>query len=416
MINFCRFVNCVSYLKRVSYYVLSSFLIAIIGVLVNPFLSLGLSADDYAIIGYYASFTPLITPILTFQLNVYYSKRFFELSIEDRVCLKNTILSFYLLYGLFALFVFLGLYSYYHIYDNILIPLFPYVILSFLPMYFLSIFNFYILELRLNDQPLEFAKVSILNALAVAALSVCFVYYFDYGIYGRLIPILFVSIIAFVYSVIKLKINLEFSNKSIKPMLSFSFPVFLTAILSYLFIGIDRLFLSKLDDLHELGLYNIALQIAGYLAILGTAIFQAFEPDLYKAVSIKDNKRLFYISLGIAFLISVPNLIFIMIAKYLIYILTVGRYVDSTSYTIILCLKNVTMVLAFLLSTIIVAYGYPRLDFVSKLFGGAITVILYYFMIDSYGYYGAAWGQVLSWVIMCFISIIVFVFIKKIKV
>ena len=41
-----------------------------------------------------------------------------------------------------------------------------------------------------------------------------------------------------------------------------------------------------------MGLYVVAVSIAGYLSILYTGLAQTFEPDLYKAVSQYDYKKI----------------------------------------------------------------------------------------------------------------------------
>ena len=52
-------------LKSLSLYFVSSIITAGIGIFINPFLSIGLSHKDFAIIGYYAAFSSLFVPFLS---------------------------------------------------------------------------------------------------------------------------------------------------------------------------------------------------------------------------------------------------------------------------------------------------------------------------------------------------------------
>jgi Na+-driven multidrug efflux pump len=102
-------------------------------------------------------------------------------------------------------------------------------------------------------------------------------------------------------------------------------------------------------------------------------------------------------------------------SKFIIFGLTAGRYVESASFANILCFKNVTTTFAYLMSGVLIGYGFPKLELINRVIGSLIAVILYYVLISYLGFYGAAWGQCLSWLFMGCISLLCLLITFKFK-
>lgn len=394
-------------LMNMMLYLVSSLFVSIIGILINPFLALGLSPTDYAIIGYFASIAMLLGPIISFSFASYYSKNYFQLDDVARDRLLQVILTSLAGIGALVFLVFCLIYFLYHHYFVQTIPYAPYALLSFLPSYFLSFYNIYLLELRMRSQAKRFAIVTIINAIVTAVVSIVLVYFLPFGAIGRLCALLAVSVVVAFYAIWQLKIRFLFDKKILRESYGFCWPLVLSALLSYFFMGVDRLFLAQINDNHELGLYNVAIQITGYLGVFGTVIFQTFQPDIYKNTAQNNHLGVVRFSIIILLLCALPNLLFIPLARFVIDILTSGRYVDAISYSIILCLRNVTMCFAFLASEVLVAYGYSKYELYNRAIGAVIAVSMYYWVVAEYAFYGAAWVQVFSWLAMGGISIFV---------
>lgn len=391
--------------KSISYYLVASVLSTIIGLIINPFLSIGLSHKDFAIIGYFASFATLISPIMAFSFNSYYARNYFLVDDIRRQKMLQTILSLFILFGLIVFGAFFVFYYFYHTKYVTSIPFSPYALLSFLPLYFTSFYNLYLLDLRMQNKAKKYAFVTVLNSVFGAVLSVLLVYLLKYGAEGRLVAILIVTILFGVYSLKTEKFYFTLDKIIVKEAFLFCWPITISAILTFFFMGIDRTFLAQLNDNRALGLYNVGLQISGYVGVFGTVICQTFDPDLFRYASLKQNKKLFYLVIVITGITVIPNLLFIVFSKPLIDLLTYGKYVEATSFANILCLKNVTTIFAFSLSNVLVGYGYAKFELVNRLLGAFVALILYKYLIEKYGFYGAAWGQSISWLLMGLISI-----------
>ena len=399
--------------KNLSYYLVASVVSTMISLLINPFLSLGLSHEDFAIIGYFASLSLMLIPINSFSLNSYYSRNYFLIDAEQRKKLLQTLLSLFLVFGLLMFLVFFSIYYFYHQKYITSIPFYPYALLSFLPVYFASFYNLYLLDLRVQDKAKRYAVLTILNSLFGAILSLILVFFIKYGAEGRLIALLIVAILFGVYSLKVEKFRFVLEKEIVKAALYFCYPLSISAVLTFFFMGIDRTFLVRFNDNYNLGLYNVGLQISSYVGIFGTAFLQTFEPEIYKQISFKQHKKVFQLIAIICIVTLIPNVIFMSLSYWLINILTYGKYVEATAYANILCLKNATTSFSFSLSTVVVGYGFSKFELFNKSLGAALAIVLYYFLIKNYGFYGAAWGQSLSWLIMGIISIVFLLFIKR---
>ncbi|OHT44644.1 lipopolysaccharide biosynthesis protein [Flavobacterium tructae] len=408
------FVKNISF-KNLSYYLISSGFTALIGLVINPFLSIGLSHDDFAIIGYFASFASVLAPIMSFSLSSYYARNYFLIEEKERIKLLNTILSLFVVFGLLVLFFFYWGYYYYHINFVPSIPFKPYAFLSFFPIYFSSFYNIYLLDLRMQNKAQKYAVVTILNALGGALLSLLLVYVLRYGAEGRLIAMLIVAILFGIYSLKAQNFSFQIDWPIVQKTFVFCTPLAISAILTFFFMGIDRTFLAHLNDNHSLGLYNIGLQISGYLGIFGTVVLQTFEPDLYKYASLKQTKKVIRLIILITVVTLLPNLLFMLLSKPLINVLTYGKYMEAREFANILCLRNVTTSLSFALSSVLVGYGFSKYELFNKIIGSFFAILLYKYLINNYGFYGAAWGQSLSWLVMGVISMM-FLFLRKNKI
>ena len=399
--------------QDLSLYMLASLASSLVGIIVNPFLAQGLSHDDYAIIGYYASFGILLTPIVTFSLNSYFARNYYRVSEKDRVHIYYTLQSMFLCIGIVTFLLFYLTYSIYHkLYVNS-IPFSPFAILAFLPQYIGSFYNLYLLKLRLQNKVKRYCITTILNNLICAFLSIFVVYIFRFGAVGRLSAILVNSFLFAIYSLLISDFKFKWDKTIVNDALKFCWPLAVSGVLSFFFLGIDRPMLERLDDNYNLGLYNVGLQISSYLAIFGTVLLQTFDPDLYKYTSTNQHKKVFITVIMIISLCAIPNFLFISISKRIIGILTANRYIESASYANILCLKNIATTFAYVISGVLIGYGYSKCELYNKIIGAIISFGIYYLLINNYSFTGAAWGQSLSFIVMGFISLICLFFMRK---
>ena len=93
---------------------------------------------------------------------------------------------------------------------------------------------------------------------------------------------------------------------------------------------------------------------------------------------------------------------FIILAPYIIDILTFGRYINSTKYAVIASLASITSMMYYSVSQICIALGYSSITLWNKILGSILSLITFNILINYYGATGAAWGMVISYLYFFF--------------
>lgn len=396
-------------------YLGSSVFATLINIAINPWMALNLSPDDYAKIGYFTSFQLLILPIISFNLVTFYIKNYYQIPEEKRIIVGDTILISSLIYGFFAMIVCYLLFYIYYLHSGVSFPFFPYAILSFVPVWLNGFLNFRLVQCRLTRDSKTFARITIFNALITTFFSVFLVVIFKYGAIGKLAATVICSCLIAILSWRKSFHKWQLDYPTIKQAFKFSYPLTLSGILWYFFSNFDRALLAPINDNNTLGIYNVGLQMAGMLTFFYTAIAQTFEPDIYKSIAEKNSRKMFKIIGGIFIINAIPNIIFIPFAPFIIGVLTSNRYIASSSFAEIFVLKNISMSLYYLMVMIVVGFGHTKQEFLIRLLGTFVSVIVLKILINKYLFYGAAWSQVFSFIILS--SLLAFyLFLNKKKI
>jgi O-antigen/teichoic acid export membrane protein len=407
------FLKYKGYLKNSFLYLFSSIFTAMVGIAVNPFMAKNLSPQDYAILGYFNSFSLIILPILNFSLISYYLRNYYRIADERKQIVSDTILIALVVYGFIALVAVCSAFYFYCQWTKISFSYYPYALLTFVPIYLGNFTTLFFVKCRLERDAGRFSVVTIASSLLGTILAILLVVIYKYGATGRLLATLLASLVTAIYCFIKLFGKLQFDFEVIKDALRFGWPLSLSAMLWYFLSGIDRAMLERLNDSYTLGFYNVGMQIAAYFAIFYTAVAQTFEPDIYKAIAENNKGKLVKIIAGVVGLNAVPNIVFIIFAPFIIGLLTYNRYTDASVFAQIFAIKNITITFYYSVITVIVGYGFTKTELLIRIIGSVVCIFLFKFLIDAYGFYGAAWGQVFSFIIMAVLSIAVLVYLMR---
>lgn len=392
------------YIKNAGIYFFSSLFVALVGVLLNPLYAMNLSHVDYAILGYYSSFNLLLIPLLHFCLISFYSRQYYFVKENEREELGNTVLLGLMSIGGVSLILFLVIFYVVHSVMEVEFSFFPYALLTFLQLYISNIITYHLTKLRIVRKATEFAKVTIVQCLITSALTLLLVVYYKFGADGKLWGALIATAIIATYSLMKSITRFAIDKDIMKQGVMFCWPLVVSALLWYFFTGVDRMFLERLGDVEQLGLYNVGVGIAGYMQIFFTTLNNTFQPDIFQSIALKQMRKLVYIMGTIMVTVVIVNLAFLVLAPFIIGILTAHRYTDSSSFAQILSLQNITMALYFMVINIIVAYGYTKQEMYIRMIGAFISVITFKILIANWHFYGAAWGQVFSFLLMAVLA------------
>ncbi len=409
------FKNNIFRLKNVSLYFSASLIQGLVSLAINPLIAMNMSHYDYALTGFYTSFNSLILPLLNLMFGQYFNRHYFKLnSEEERNDLAAKLVSTRLIFNLFEIVFILMVFHMYAKIQNIEFPVYPYAIIAFSTIIFNNIYDFYLLKLKMGKKANSFLKISLINTALSSGLSLLLVVGFKLGALGKLGASLFTSVILFTYLLPKLTKKIIIDRKIFIDAFKFTWPLIIAGSLGYFFTGVDRAFLLRLDDTVQLGLYNVAVSISGYLMLFQSSLNNTFQPDIFEAAIKNDKKKLIVILGGINLLNLIPIAVFIIAAPFIIKILTAGRFTEAYNYARILSLSNVTAGIYYAISNVIVAHGYPNITLLAKIIGSIISIFLFKFLISNFEFYGAAWGQVLSFLGMTIVCLIM-LFIKQRK-
>ena len=384
--------------------------VAVIQIIINPFLAKNLSPEDYAIVGYFTSFNLLLTPFITFYLTNFFIQRYFMISGQERIVMKRTVTQMLIYFSfLLSLLSFALLYVYHVcINTNTEIAFSPYALYVVFAIPLTGIYSLKLAEFRLKREARSFAIYSIIVGLLTAGLSLLFVVYLKFGARGRLFAPFLSNLLVFLFVLYTERESLKqpFDRKYFKEILAFCWPLTIAGMLGFFSNGYDRVLLERIGDLTELGYYSVAVQIAGYLSVFSNAVNATFQPDIYESFHKKDYRRLVLFISIIVGSIAIISLIFVALAPIIIDILTAGRYVYSAGYSRIIALSTITSAIYFSSCQVTIAMGYTKMLLFVKIVGSLIIILLFRFLIGHYGFIGGAWGTVSSFFVFFLINLL----------
>ncbi len=390
--------------KDLMRYFTASMLAMVVSLALNPFVSVCMTKGDFAITGYYTSFNLLVLPLVGFSLMQYYNKSYFRLNGHQRDKLLNTIVSTTLLFGgITLILVCVGYYAYHQL-KNIDLPFFPYAILFFASVYLGQFYTAYQTKLKFEKNSKQFLRIGIYYTGIHLLCVVSLVLLWKMHALGYALATFSTALIAMLFSMRHIINRFEIDKAMLRQALIFCWPLILANMMEYIYSGIDRSFLVGINNNDALGLYNVAVTIGSYVTIFYTTISQTFQPDLFEAVAQKNAKATLKLVVKIQILNILPILLFILLAPFIIDVLTFGRYVDSTVYARIIALKGIVAAIYFSLSSIIIAAGLSKVSLIIKIVGTIFAYIMFYVLISRFEYLGAAWGQALSYISLIIIT------------
>lgn len=395
----------INYKNFVAYFI-ASIIGPIANILINPVLAKNLSHQDYTIIGYFTSFNLLIVPLISFNLITYYLKSYSTLNTSTKNEFESTILVGITIIGFISLLIISFIFSVFFKSQTSLL-FFPNGFFCFAQLYLSSFYILFLLKNRLENNVKKYTIFSLSYVVVYTFATLFFVVYLKDGATGKFISAFIVSIIFAVISfyLFIYKRCLILNLKILVNGLKFGLPLTVSAVLWYFLVGIDKFFLIGLNDSINYGNYIVANQIAGYMGIFYTSINNTFEADIFKMIAEKNYKSLLKVYAFIMAIIIMLNILLLVFSPFVIDYLTAGRYNDSVQYLKILCFMNIAMVAYYLSIKLLVANGFVVNELITRIVSALVSIFIFKLLINNYGFYGAAWGQVFSFLIAFIITV-----------
>lgn len=283
-------------------------------------------------------------------------------------------------------------------------------------------------RLRLNNRPLKFAVVRLINigfniGFNLFFLLLCpkllennpdsiirIVYTPAIGVGYVFISNLLASVVTLLLLLPEIfKFSFYFNRELLKKMLSYSFPILIVGMAGILIQQIDKIlipFLIPEDEfpMRQLGIYGAAVKIAVLMNMFIQAFRYAFEPFFFAQAESRNDKNIYaeimkyFVIFGL--LIFLGMMLYIDVIKLIIPL----EYEEGFVIVPVVMLANLFFGIYFTLSlwyklTDMTRYG----AYISSI-GAVITITLNFILIPVFGYKGSAAALLAAFFVMMVVS------------
>jgi len=184
----------------------------------------------------------------------------------------------------------------------------------------------------------------------------------------------------------------RFSRDMVKTLLSDSWPLMFSALLTMVYMRIDQIMLGNMAGSTELGNYSVAVQLSEAWYFIPMVIASSVMPAFVEVE--KDNEDLFYAHLQrlyrimalYSYLIAVPITFF---AKDIVLFLFSSAYADAGPLAAIMIWVGVFTSLGAARNILILVKNWTRIHLLSMALGCLLNILLNLLLIPRYGAMGA---------------------------
>ena len=402
------------------YYFGGSFIQFLIAIFTQPIYSKYLDLEDFAVIGYFTAIQAVLLPLFHMSMPFYYLANYWTKegkgnSQENLSFILNFLNIINLIFA-FGSFLIVQLYfKSFHV----SFPLMPFIFIVLIILYFEKYRAYYLIECRVQKNGMKFFLISLLQILTNTCFSIYFVVSINGKAVGRMSGIMLGVVITGIIALFLLiqGKNYRFSYKidmfKAKEVIKYCTPLILGAYAYYPIGNIDRVFLERLANVKEYGYYSIGLTLSGFVGTFFNALYQSFEPDLYKFVSEKKKKEYLVFAAFFISLLVILSILFITFSNPVVSFLTNGRYTYASTYANIFVIGVMFMQVGGLFEQLLTAYGATKYVMLRNVLTGIFCVLLYYVLVKKYQFMGANIARVISSIFFMIIGATIFAFYNK---
>lgn len=398
------------YFTNLFVYFGASLIPMILNLVSNPWIAKNMSPEDYAVCGYYTSFTSLISPIILFYMIHFYIKEYFRVTEPERERLYATVAKALVWFSGAVSVVCFGLLGSYMLLSdtNESFAISPYLALMVFSLPLTGLLNLELAQFRMLKNARGFFVLSTVNGVLNVALAVLFVVLLHWGAEGKLLAPLVCNACVFAYMVIRLRhvwaVRTPWAEYA--RIFKFCLPLALSAMLGYFTNGFTTTYMESVGQVQEYGIYVVGVSLGTYLTVFSSAVGNTFQPDIYESVVKRRWKRYATFSLMQVGLIALIAIAFVCVAPFVVSLLTAGRYDAATPYAQIIALSTVTSAVYFLINNYSIATNRPKLYLYTTILGSIFMIVCVPLAVDRWTFYGGAWMSVASFMVFALINLL----------
>ena len=161
------------YAKNLTTYFGASLIPMLLNLIVNPWIAKNMSPEDYAVSGYYTSFSSLISPVIMFYMIHFYIKEYFRISEDERIAMFATIAKALIWFsGIVSILCFFCILIYIKYFnDNFSFSISPYLALSVFAIPLTGLLNLQLAQYRMEKKANPLLPKLILVMLLITAIE-----------------------------------------------------------------------------------------------------------------------------------------------------------------------------------------------------------------------------------------------------
>ncbi len=394
--------------KNLGIYFGATLIPMLLNLFVNPWIAKNMAPDQYAITGYYTSFTSLISPIIQFYLIHYFLQQYFRLDEEGRLRLFAMLAKALIVFsGTVSVICFGGIWIYVKYFTkDFSLPISPYLFLAVFAVPFTGLLNLQLAQYKISRKAKSFFVLSMANGVMTVFMALLLVVWIKWGAFGKLLGTLLANASIFFYLLFRMRKALKIKTP-VKPyfkIFRFCMPLTIGAMLGYFTTGYITTFLESLGDTDTYSLYVVGNSIGTYLTVFSSAIGSTFQPELYESTIKKQWRRFAGYTVLQLGLIAVVVLSFIIVAPFVIKILTYGRYNGATPYAQIIAVGTMTRGIYYIINNFSIATGRPNSYLITNVVASVAVVLLMPWATAHFSYAGGCWISTLSFLLMAVVN------------
>lgn len=281
-------------------------------------------------------------------------------------------------------------------------------------------------KLRLDNKPLKYAGLKLLNIGITIALNLVFLLYFPhqgvtdlFGLHGIsegyvFLANLFASVItALLFGKMWMRLKFDFDAVLFRQMLTYATPLILVGLAGMVNETLDRVLLKWLlpldrdGKLAQIGIYGACYKLSILMTLFIQAYRMAAEPFFFNEVKSKDSPQTFAqmmnYFLAVCFVIFVGITVNIDLVKHFID----PKFHEGLHIVPVLLMANLCLGVYYNLSVWYKLSDRTMHGAYISIFGAAVTIALNVLWIPIYGYTGSAWATFVCYASMMVVSYII---------
>ena len=288
-----------------------------------------------------------------------------------------------------------------YVYNNI--PFTPYyflgIIYSFITVFTLIPKVYY----QVENKVLKFVVITFFQFFIMTTLILYLVIHKKEGAEGYLIAQLISVLITIPYLFFDMKkyVSFEIDRRIIKSIIKYSFPLIPILLSGWVLSLIDRIFISYMSTLDQLGIYSLSYKIASIVLITSNGINIAYNAFFFKFVNEETSdvrKIKYYNDIYISIIFAISFVISIN-AKNIMYLFD-EKFSYGAMIIPLLCFSYFFNMLAGITYKMFYQNKNTLSVMYINLLGSIVNIILDFILIKNYGIYGASFATLVSYIII----------------